>query len=113
MKHLKLFLEYLEINQGANLTTNNSPRQFTFDGGDGPSSTNIDPSHRTVRKSKLKRGSDVNQKKDYKKKKKQKQSKENRIKLSSKNLTNTDNFGNNGQGNSPGGGGADYTTQGY
>ena len=112
MKHLKLFLEYITVNQGANLTTNNSPRQFTFDGGDGPSSTDIDPTHRTVRQSKIKRGSDVKEKHKDDKKKRKKYNKENKS-LQSIKLTNSDNFGNNGQGNSPGGGGADYTTQGY
>ena len=106
MKHLKLFLEYITINQGANLATNNSPRQFTFDGGDGPSSTEINPTHRTVKKSKIKRGSDI-------KKKKKKKNRENKINQSTPILTNSNPFGNNGQGNSPGGGGADYTLQGF
>jgi len=112
MKHIKLFLEYITVNQGANLATNNSPRQFTFDGGDGPSSMDIDPTHRTVRKSKIKRGSDVKEKHKGDKKKRKKYNKENKS-LKSIKLTNSDNFGNNGQGNSPGGGGADYTLQGY
>jgi hypothetical protein len=106
MKHLKLFLEYITINQGANLATNNSPKQFTFDGGDGPSSTEINPTHRTVKTSKIKRGSDI-------KKKKKKKNRANKINNSSPILTNSNSFGNNGQGNSPGGGGADYTLQGF
>jgi len=78
MKHLKLFLEYITINQGANLTTK-------------------DPS-----------ASDVKQKHKYQKKKNKEKSKESKIIQSITNLTHSSNFGNNGQGNSPGGGGADY-----
>ena len=108
MKHIKLFLEYITVNQGANLSIDNSPKQFTFDGGDGPSSTNIVPTIRTVKKSRIKRGSDVKEKHkdDDKKRKKYKKNIQNTTKL-----TNADNFGNNGQGNSPGGG--DYTLQGF
>ena len=113
MKHIKLFLEYVTINQGANLSINTTPHQVTFDGGDGPSSMDTTPTKRVVKSSKIKRGNNAKQKQDYHKKKNKKQTKEISTNSMSKNLINTSNFGDNGPGNSPGSGGASYATQGY
>jgi len=105
MKYLKLYLEYVTLNQGANLAIDNTPKQITFDGGDGPSSMNIEPTYKKVKKSKIKRGSNI--------KKKKKRNREKEINQSLPYLIHSNPFGNNGQGNSPGGGGADYTLQGF
>ena len=111
MKNIKNFeefiLEYVTINQGANLASNSTPQQITFDGGDGPSAEQTDTkTFQTVKKVKKKKGNTAKIEQERRKKKKMKNS--NNIKLN-----HTSNFGDNGQGNSPGGGGADYILQGF
>lgn len=109
MKNIKNFkdfsiLEYVTKNQGSNLTTNSTPDQVTFDGGDGPSAGNIEPTKRIVKKTKKLSGSNI---------KKKKRKKKRQIINSDINLVSSSQFGNNGQGNSAGGGGASYTLQGF
>jgi len=101
-------VEYVTINQGANLSLDFNPPQNKYDGGDGPSSEQIpDKTNKTVKYIKKFRGVKKNQKIKIKK------STNDKINKMTNNLTNTSVFGNNGQGNSPGGGGADYTLQGF
>jgi len=119
MKNIKSFedfilLEYITNNQGSNLTLNNNPSQVTFDGGDGASAmSEIEPDKSVVKDVKRKRGNNLKQKHKERKREEEEKSKEEKIMRMSKNLKHSSNFGNNGQGNSPGGGGADYTLQGF
>jgi len=119
MKNIKNFeeflLEYITINQGANLASKEKidGDDVKFDGGDGPSAepTNI-KTFQTVKNVKRKTGNTAKIEQQRRKDKKEK------IKKAYKNLAkgqldHSSEFGNNGQGNSPGGGGADYTLQGF
>lgn len=116
MKNIKTFeefsiLEFVTVNQGANLASNSTPQQVMFDGGDGPSA--MEPNDNTthvVKKMKKFRGNNAKQKQEERKKKKNKVSK---VVNMAPELVSASNFGNNGQGNSPGGGGASYATQGF
>ena len=119
MKHIKNFsdyilLEYVNIHQGANLATNSTPLQSTFDGGDGPSAmSEIKPIKHTVKDTKKIKGDNAKEKQEEDKRKRKKLARKYKIYSMSKKLTHSDPFGNNGQGNSPSGGGADYVLQGF
>jgi len=56
-------LEFTTINQEANLASNSTPQQYTFDGGDGPSAGEYDLSkegdNKTVKNVKKEMGSNV------------------------------------------------------
>jgi hypothetical protein len=101
-------LEYVTINQGANLATNSTPQQVTFDSGDGPSAGEVNiKTNKTVKYIKKFRG--VKREKDTNTKNKAKKQKINKMGI---NLVSSDQ-NLSGVNKSVNGGGADYTLQGF
>ena len=110
MKNLKSFnnfsvLEYIEINQGANLASNSAPQQVTFDGGDGPSAEEVTKKpNKTVKYIKKFRG--------VTKHKKNKTKNQDKVNKMTTNLVSSDQ-NLSGVNKSVNGGGAGYATQGF
>ena len=120
MKNIKNFeeflLEYVTINQGANLASKERIEgdDIKFDGGDGPSAEPTDiKTFQTVKNVKKKSGNTAKIEQERRKKKQKKIIKSYKDIAKGIQLNHSSEFGNNGQGNSPGGGGADYTLQGF
>ena len=121
MKNIKdykeFLLEYITINQGANLATKDpiADNEVNFDGGDGPSAGNIDLT-KSKKEKPLKKllGNTARQEQEKRKKENKKRSDVERTVSKGKNLTNSDqNLLQTNKSVNSTGGGADYQLQGF
>ena len=121
MKNIKdykeFLLEYITINQGANLATKDpiADNEVNFDGGDGPSAGNIDLT-KSKKEKPLKKLSGNSAKQNQKRRRKEykKRGKIDRFLSQGKNLDNSDqNLLQTNKSSNSTGGGADYQLQGF
>ena len=116
-KYKEFLLEYITLNQGANLSTKDpiADNEINFDGGDGPSASNIDLTKSKKEKPiKKLQGNNAKEKQKERKKENKKRSKIEKINQMGKNLTNSDqNLLQNNKSDSAKDGGAGFSTQGF